>query len=132
MRIRLARTRRFVLSRVVKNVFAIVTLFLIFDALVVVFGGYYLVENLRSFFGKSGIVVCSDLLFLEGGIIFAFGAFVAAMEAIREMKPSPNPSTRKLLALNQLVAHCSTRVALMMIVDAILIGLAVVAGMLLI
>ena len=70
--------RHFKLSPITKKIVLIVSLLLIIDILLAVLGGPFLSERIWFFSGKSTTHMLCDLLFLEGGVIFAAGVFLAA------------------------------------------------------
>lgn len=80
--------RHFKLSPITKKIVLIVSLLLIIDVLLVVFGGPFLSERIWFFSGKSATHMLSDLLFLEGGVIFAAGVFLFLVAEFRPRQHS--------------------------------------------
>jgi len=72
----------FKFPRVTKKIVLVVLLLLFFNALIAVFGFSFLHENFWFFADKSATCILSDLLFLEGAIVFTVGAFVASGASI--------------------------------------------------
>ncbi len=117
----------FDLSRVAENILLIISLILLFDAVVAFLGASYLGSSIGAFLGKSGIIILSDLLFFEGSIIFALGTFVLVAKALQKKKP-PEP-----LAEQELYSEKTRRKRLhpgtiMILIGAALLGLSIVVG----
>jgi len=121
----------FELPKAVKKVLLIVSFLVIFDVLVAFLGGSYLSEHVGGFLGKSSRVILSDLLFLEGAAIFAVGTIIAAAIAMQEIKPSSEPATETTDSAEVTHDKWKNPGALVIIIGAILIGLAITAGALL-
>ena len=90
----------------------------------------FLSEQIMVFYGKSQIGVLSDLLFLEGAIAFAVGAFTATIRTSRHTRRRPhteeesgNDDRKPLYEIDFWT--------LMIIIGAILIGLSIMIGLLL-
>jgi len=119
------------LPKPVKNVLLIVSSLLIFDIVVAVLGGSYLSENIGTFLGKSRTVILSDLLFLEGTVIFAIGTFIAVAKALQETKPSHLPDEESTEGGKETREKRIHKGILLMIAGAILTGLSIMVGALL-
>jgi len=119
------------LPKAAKKALLIVLSLLIFDALVAVLGAPYLSANTRTFLGKSSTVILSDLLFLEGAVIFAIGTFIALLRPKLEREPLQKPSTETTDNAGQTREKRIHLRILMMIIGAILIGLSITIGTLL-
>lgn len=122
------KARRFELPKAAKNVLLIVLSLLIFDALVAILGAPYLSANITIFLGKSGAAILSDLLFLEGAVIFTIGAFIAVPRFLQEKKPSDEPSTQTTGNERQTREKRIHSSILMIITGAILMGLSITVG----
>lgn len=122
------RLRRLKLPEATKNVLLIVSSLLIFDVLVTALGAPYFSGNIGAFLGKSGTVILSDLLFLEGAVIFAIGAFIAFATAGHETKLSSEPTTDTTDNAEPTRHKRIDPGILMMIVGAILMGLSMMVG----
>jgi len=125
-----AKLRRFELPKAAKNVLLIVVSLLILDALVAVLGAPYLSANTGTFLGKSKTVILSDLLFLEGAVIFGVGTFIVVLRSMYE-KLSYKPSTETSDNAGQTREKRLHPSILMMVIGAILMGLSVTIGTLL-
>lgn len=125
------KLRRFKLPRAAKKVLLIVLSLLILDALVAVLGAPYLSENIGTFLGKSKTVILSDLLFLEGAVIFAIGTFIAVSRFMQEKEPLYEPSTGTTDNGGQTREKRIGAGILMMIIGAILMALSITIGTLL-
>lgn len=122
------KLRHLELSNVAKNVLLIVFSLLISDALVSVLVASYLSESTGPFMGKSRTVILSDLLFLEGAVIFAAGSFITFARTKLETKPSAESTTETNDNTEQTrdkQIHIGIQ---MMIAGAILIGLSMTVG----
>jgi len=128
----IAKMRHFELPEVAKNILLIVSSLLIFDVLLAGLGGSYLSENIGTFLGKSRTVILSDLLFLEGVPIFAIGTFIAVAKAAQKIEPSSEQTTERTNNAEQTPARRINIGTLLIIVGAILIGLSIAVGTLLI
>ena len=93
-----------------------------------VLGASYLSENTGAFLGKSRTVILSDLLFLEGAVIFAIGIFIAIARAGHKKKPSSEPTTEITDNAEPTRDKRIRPGILMMIVGAILMGLSMMVG----
>lgn len=124
------KARRFKLPEAAKNVLLIIASLSIFDVLVAFSGAPYLSRNIVAFLGKSRTVILSDLLFLEGVIIFAAGSFIAVAMAARKTEPPSNSSTDIADDAQQTPKRINIS-TLMMIIGAVLIGLSITVGALL-
>lgn len=125
------KLRRFKLPKATKKVLFIVLSLLILDALVAVFGAPYLSENIGTFLGKSKTVILSDLLFLEGAVIFAIGTFIAVLRFMKEKEPLYETSTETTDNEEQTREKRIDAGILMIIIGAILMGLSITVGTLL-
>jgi len=125
-----AKIRRFELPKAAKKVLSIVLSLLILDALVAVLGAPYLSANTGTFLGKSSTVILSDLLFLEGAVIFAIGTLIVILRSMHE-KLSYKPSTETTDNGEQTREKRMHHSILMMIIGAILMGLSITVGTLL-
>ncbi len=119
------------LPETTKNILLIVSFLLAFNALVVVLGAPYLSENIAAFLGKSRIVILSDLLFLEGAVILAVGILIAVAAATQKIEPSSEPSAKTTDNADQSPEKLKNLGMLMMIIGAIMIGLSITFGALL-
>ncbi len=127
----ITKVRPFELPEAAKNVLLIVSSLSTFDVLVAVLGATYLSENIGTFWGKSRTVILSDLLFLEGAVIFAIGTFIAVAKAAQKIKPFSKPSTETTVNAEQIREKRIHPSILMMIIGAILMGLSITVGTLL-
>lgn len=127
----ITKLRRLELPEVAKNVLLIVFSLLIFDVLVTVLGASYLSGNIGAFWGKSRIVILSDLLFLEGAGIFAIGTFIAVAKAAQKIKQFSKPSAEININAEKTPEKRINTGILMMIIGAILMGLSIAVGTLL-
>jgi len=118
------------LSRAAENILLIISLILIFDAVVAFLGASYLSSRIGAFWGKSGIVVLSDLLFLEGSMIFALGTFVAVVKALQKTKPPEHLAEQNLYSEKTQRKRLPPGITMILIGTA-LIGLSIVVGTLL-
>jgi len=121
----------FELPKAVKKVLLIVSFLLIFDVLVAFLGGSYLSQHVGGFLGKSSRVILSDLLFLEGAAILAVGTIIAVAIATQEIKPSSEPATETTDSAEVTYDKRKNPGTLVIIIGAILIGLAITVGALL-
>jgi len=126
-----ARLRRWKLPKIARNVILVVFSLLIFDVLVVVLGASYLSENMGTFLGKSGTVILSDLLFLEGTVIFAIGTFIAVAKAAQKIKPFSEPPTEINVDVEKTPEKRINLATLLIIIGVILMGLSITVGTLL-
>jgi len=127
----LRKIRRFITRKTLKNVFLMIFPLVMFDVLVAFLGGSYLSENIGTFLGKSKTVILSDLLFEEGAVIFAIGAFVAFIKGRKETKQLSESTTEATVNAEQ---SRDTRInsgVFLIIVGVILIGLSIAVGTLL-
>lgn len=124
----ITKLRHLKLPEAAKNVLLIVSSLLIFDVLVTVLVASYLSGNIGAFLGKSRTVILSDLLFLEGAVIFAIGTFIAVARAWPETKLPSEPTTE--IADNaELTRDKRIRPGILtMIVGAILMALSMMVG----
>ncbi|MEA2089661.1 MAG: hypothetical protein U9O89_02750 [Thermoproteota archaeon] len=76
------KLRDFKVPKTVRKIVLVFLCILVFNALVAGLGTPFLCERIWFFSGKSGALVLSDLLFLEGAIIFAVGSFIAGGASI--------------------------------------------------
>jgi len=113
------------LPKAAEKVLLIVPSLLILDALVVVLGAPYLSKNIGAFLGKSNTAILSDLLFLEGAVIFAMGTFITLLRPMQEKELSHKPSTETADNGGQTREKRIRPCILMMIIGAILIGLSI-------
>lgn len=127
----IAKLRHLELPETTKNILLIVAFLLAFNALVVVLGASYLSENIAAFLGKSRIVILSDLLFLEGAVILAAGILIAVAAATQKIEPSSEPSAKTTDNADQHPEKLKNLGMLMMIIGAIMIGLSITFGALL-
>jgi len=127
----MTKLRHFELPKVAKKVLLIVAFLLIFDVLVAFLGGSYLSQHVGGFLGKSSRVILSDLLFLEGAAILAVGTIIAVAIATQEIKPSSEPATETTDSAEVTYDRWKNPGILVIIIGAILIGLAITAGALL-
>ena len=117
--------------KVSKKIVLAVLLTLFFDALVAVFGFSFLHENLSFFADKSEACILSDLLFLEGAIVFTVGAFVASgasifrIESKSSLYASPEGHVKYLRESRKKQFNFGI---VLMVIGAILIGSAIAIG----
>ena len=117
----LQKLKRFRLSKISKRFFKIVLFILIFNVLIVILGPY-LSANVPFFSDKSAMHILIDLLFLEGAVIFAIGAFLetdAAYFPKEKTTDSREGSHEKRISLGVLV----------MMIGAGLIGLSIIISL---
>lgn len=114
-------TKRFRAAGTVEKILMTFSILLILDILLVVLGGSYLSENVITFLGKPKPIIFSDLLFIEGSIIFAVGAFLMI---IIQNRPSPNRGSDTKQSGKKRI-HPGV---FLMIVGASLIGLSIAVG----
>lgn len=69
---------RFFSSRLEAKIVIVIVFLLLFNVFAASFGASILREKLPFLKGKSEKVILSDLLFIEGAVIFAIGALVAS------------------------------------------------------
>lgn len=127
---RIIKVRRLELPEAARKALVIIAFLSICDALVAFSGASYLSRNIGAFLGKSPTVILSDLLFLEGVIVFATGSFIAVATATQKTEPSSNSSTDIADDAEQTPKRKNTG-TLMMITGAVLIGLSITVGTLL-
>jgi len=116
-----SKLNQFKIAEAVKKILMIVSLLLIGDILIAVLGGPFLSENVGTFLGKSTATILSDLLFLEGAVAFAAGAFLTIALSYRP----PTESTDAAAQPRKKRIHPSI---LLIIIGAILIGLSITVG----
>lgn len=117
----LQKLKRFRPSKNSTKLFKIILSILIFNVLVAIFGPY-LSADVPFFSGKSAVLIISDLLFLEGAVIFAIGAFLEIGTAYfpeKKTRDSGEGSHENRITLG----------VLFMIVGAGLIGLSIIIGL---
>lgn len=124
----IAKLRDLELPETTKNILLIVSFLLAFNALVVVLGASYLSENIAAFLGKSRIVMLSDLLFLEGAVILAVGILIAVAAARQKIEPLSKPSAKTTDNADQPPEKMTNLGMFMMIIGAIMIGLSITFG----
>lgn len=122
------KLRHFKLLKTAKDVLMIVLPLLIFDTLVTLIGASYLSKNIATFLGKSRTVILSDLLFLEGSVIFAIGTFVAIIRFLYEERPSHETTTKTTENSGQTPEKQIDLSILLMLTGAVLIGLSIAVG----
>ena len=127
----MARAKRFMLPKTVRKLILVVLFLLIFDALVSFLGASYLSENIGTFIGKSGTVIFSDFLFLEGSITLAIGIFIAVAVEWEKTKPLSEPSKEIDPNTEETPRKWMNIGVLMIVVGAVLIGLSITVGTLL-
>jgi len=115
--------RHYDLRDTAKKVLLIVSSLAILDVLMTVLGA--------PFLGKPRVVILSDLLFEEGAVIFAIGIFIAVARAWQEKEPSSEPTTEITDDAEQTSKRRISLGVLMLIIGAILIGLSITVGTLL-
>ena len=123
-----AKAKLFMLPKAVRNIVLIVLILLIINAFVSLLGASYLSENIGVFLGKSGTVIFSDLLFLEGAIILAIGIFIAVAIESEKTKPLSKSSKETDPNAEETPEKGINIGVLMIIVGAILIGLSITVG----
>lgn len=72
------KMRRFLSSRLEAKMGIIILFLLLFNVFAVSFGSSFLREKLPFLANKSEKLILSDLLFIEGAVIFAIGALIAS------------------------------------------------------
>jgi len=90
-------------------------------------GGSILTQNIGAL-SESIPKNLSNLLFLEGTIIFAIGIFIAVIKAWREPESSPAPVEETLDDKEQTREKRMNKGVLLMIVGVILMGLAIIVA----
>jgi hypothetical protein len=121
---------RFELTKAAEYVLLIVSLFLIADALAAFLGGPYLTTHVGAFLSASTIVVLSDLLFIEGALIFAVGTFIALASSMRRTNPPPEPAPEEELESEQIQKRPVHPIVIIIFIGIVLIGLSMVVGLL--
>lgn len=115
----------------VRNVLLTVGILTLIDVCVALLGGAYLSERIGAFLGKSDLVILSDLLFLEGATIFAFGTFFLGFGIeTRKTKPNSNPLPENASETLQPPKKRINTSLLIIFAGAMLMGLAVCVGIL--
>jgi len=127
----ITKTRNYELRDIAQKVLLIVSSLSIFDVLVAVLGASYLSGNIGTFLGKSGTAILSDFLFLEGVVILAIGILIAVARAWQETTPSSESTTGVADNVEQTPKKRISLGMLMVIIGAILIGLSITVGTLL-
>jgi len=127
----ITKARRFTSSITFKIAFLTISSLLIFDVLVAVLGSFYFSDSTGAFLGKSTTINLSNLLFIEGAFILAIGTFIAVARAWQEPKPSSEPTTQPADSAEQIGDERIHNSTLMIIVGAVLIGLSILVGTLL-
>jgi hypothetical protein len=114
------KLRQFDFHEAARRVLLIVSALSVFDVVVSVL------------LGKSRtVILLSDLLFLEGTVIFAIGIFIAVARAWQETTPSSETARETTDNVEQTAKRQIHFGMLMVIVGAILIGLSITVGTLL-
>jgi hypothetical protein len=116
------KVRRIAKHAVVKKILKITSLIIVIDIIVAVLGGPFLSLNVGTFLGKSSGVILSDLLFLEGAVIFAVGAFLLLIIPFRT---SPTEGANDDKQSSEKRTHPGIVLTIM---GAILIGLSIAIG----
>lgn len=115
----------------VRNVLLAVGIITLVDACVALLGGPYLSERVGAFLGKSNLVILSDLLFLEGATIFAFGTFFLWFRTeTKKTEPQPNPSPENTSEAWQPPKKRINTSLLIIAAGAMLMGVALCVGIL--
>ena len=117
----LQKLKRFMPSKIGKKLFKIILSILIFNVLIAILGPH-LSADVPFFSGKSAMHMISDLLFLEGAVIFAIGAFLEIGTAYfpeKKTRDSGEGSHENRISPE----------VLFMIVGAGLIGLSMIIGL---
>lgn len=120
----------FELARAAEHILLIVALFLISDALVAIIGGSYLSTHVGAFLSASSIVILSDLLFLEGALIFAAGTFMALASSMRRTNPPPEPTSEQESEPEQIEKKPLPPITILILIGIVLIGLSILVGVL--
>lgn len=121
----------FKFPRVSKKIVFALLLILFLDALVAVFGFSFLHENFSFFVDKSEACILSDLLFLEGAIVFTVGAFVASgvsifrIESKSSLYASPEGHVEYLRKSRKKQFNSGI---VLMVIGAVLIGSSIAIG----
>ena len=121
----------FKLPRVSKKIVLAVLFLLFFNALIAVFVFSFLHENFWFFADKSAARILSDLLFLEGAMVFAVGAFVASglsifrIESKSSLYTSPEGHVKYLRESRKKQFNFGV---VLVVIGAILIGSSIVIG----
>lgn len=121
----------FKFPRVSKKIVLVVLLLLFFNVLITVFGFSFLHENFYFFADKSAARILSDLLFLEGAIVFTVGAFVASGASIFRIESKSSlyaNSEGHIKYLHESRKKQFKFGIVVMIIGAILIGSSMVIG----
>ena len=124
----MAKAKRFMLPKAVRNIILILLLLLILDALVSFLGASYLSEKVGAFLGKSGTLIFSDLLFLEGTIVLAAGTLIAVAVESEKTKPLSKSSKETDPNTEETPEKGINIGVLIIIVGAVLIGLSMTVG----
>jgi len=119
------------LPKIVKRTLTLVLVLLVFDILLAGLGATYLNETVAFFFRKSVIFIFSDLLFLEGAIIFTIGAFLEFAQSFSGTRPPEKPQNKQTTNRKKLHEQLMRPGSVMMIVGAAFIGLSIMIGALL-
>ena len=122
---------RFELTKAAEYVLLIVSLFLISDGLVAFVAGSFLSTHVGAFLGvENNIVILSDLLFIEGALIFAVGTFIALASSMRRTNPPPEPTSEEKLEPKQIQKKPVNPIMIIILIGIVLIGLSILVGIL--
>lgn len=121
---------RFELAKAAEYVLLIVSVFLISDALVTFIGSSYLSTHVGAFLSATTIVVLSDLLFIEGALIFAVGTFIALASTMRRTNPPPEPASEEESEPEQIQKRPVHPIVIIVLIGIVLIGLSILVGLL--
>jgi len=132
----MVRIRRyFKFTHITRKIVLIILLLLIFDVLAAGLSPL-LRERFRFFSGKSEVHILSDLMFLEGAIIFAVGAFAASGSRLLGGSRHHHPYIEEKMASARNVRKPRKKVMgsgiLMMIIGASFMATSIAIGVLLV
>jgi hypothetical protein len=122
--------RRYDMGKTAEIVLLIVSLFFFADTVAVLFEILYL--GTSPAVSALGIVTLSNLLFIEGALIFAIGTFAAVARSMQSTKPLPPSSSAPEANLEPSQRKRMHPSVMMAFIGIILIILSVLVGTLLI
>lgn len=122
--------RSFKTSKAIKNPFFAVLLLLVFDVVLAIVGSTHLGDKISFFSEKSAKTILSDLLFLEGAILFVLGTFAAYWSYARKRPSYEYDPERTTTSKDQLHQRHTPIWMLIIIMGTGLMGLAVAIAIL--
>lgn len=118
---------RLELPEFVKWTLLLVSFLMVFDVVLAILGATYLSETI-DFFKSEVPVVLSNLIFLEGALIFLVGAFLEFSRSSQKTTPSNQLPDEQVTKRKRLLEIILRPGAFMMLVGVVFIGLSVIIG----